>query len=171
MLILGLDIATTTGFAIYDTQDKISKIICGKINVKGESPEEKAAALSVQIARLFNDAEEKYDRLFDLVIFEEPLHYQPQGNNTTSGVLRGLSCAAAATCHLFDVKWKMVPIATWRKNFFGFSRKAGVNRAEWKRLAIVQCEVLGIKATNSDAAEAVGIALYGGKYGHFQKKS
>lgn len=49
MIICGLDIATVSGFALYEPGSSLSSIKTGLIKATGENAEEKAASLAVQL--------------------------------------------------------------------------------------------------------------------------
>lgn len=69
-LILGLDVATTTGFALYTVGETLSTIQTGVINskaMKGEKVEKKIVYLGYQLERLYDTHRP------DFVAIEEPL--------------------------------------------------------------------------------------------------
>lgn len=70
--ILGLDVATTTGFSIYDTENTPSSIILGHKHFKADEIWGKAAGLRLWIREL------RKEYLPDYVIIERPMGISPQ---------------------------------------------------------------------------------------------
>jgi len=160
--ILGLDVATTTGYALYDPAAPVSAIKAGKFRCAGDNAEEKAASLVLFLHGLIGGMEVN-------IVFEEPLRRaltyktaKGEGINSKPAMqLTGLSCAVAAFAALGGYKWRSVPINSWRRAFYGAGGHKGWTRADWKRAALARCQMLNIKVPNNDAAEAVGIAICG----------
>ena len=170
MLILGLDIATTTGFAWYDDKASLSAIKTGLIKAQGDNAEEKAASLAQQLVPMFRETKP------DFVAIEQPMRnvktftkkrqdfggeVQEQTINPNALQLEGLVCAAVAIIAAYRIPWETIPSATWRKVFLGMGRSPGFDRPMWKRVAVERCRALKIEVRNADAAEAVGIAFAG----------
>ena len=177
-LILGLDIATTTGFSVYSVHEPLSTIKTGTIKAVGNNAEQKAASLSAELIRLFKDQRP------DFVAIEEPLrNLVPFRKKTQSLIgetdqltinpnalqLSSMTGAAVAIISGFKIPWITIPSATWRKHFLGRGREKGWQRADWKRAAIERCRSLHIHVKNNDAAEAVGIALSGSVSQEFKR--
>lgn len=180
-LILGLDIATTTGFAWYEPGLSLSSIKTGLIKADGESPEAKAASLGDQLRAMFREQKP------DFVAIEEPLRNVKTfkktiktmyGNkvvetiNPNQMLLYGLVGAAVTVASAYKREWETIPSATWRRFFFGAGFKPPVRIVEkegedpvaeklWKKAAVDRCRMLRIDVKNADAAEAVGIAMAG----------
>lgn len=181
MLILGLDIATTTGFAWYEPGSSLASIKTGLIKAVGDSPEAKSASLADQLRVMLKDCRP------DFVAIEEPLRNikaYPKTIQTLYGkkvvhtvnpnqmLLPALIGAAVGIVSAYRLSWETIPSATWRKSFFGpgfkppikIVQKEGEEPAEeklWKQAAIDRCRLLHITVKNADAAEAVGIAMRG----------
>ncbi|MFC5385168.1 hypothetical protein ACFPLB_04210 [Aquamicrobium segne] len=170
MIILGLDIATTTGFAWYEPGSSLSTIKTGLIKAEGSNAEEKAASLSQQLVAMFRNSRP------DFVAIEQPMRnvvsfkktretlagpVEEQTVNPNALQLSSLSGAAVAIIAAYRIPWETIPSATWRKHFLGMGRSPGFDRAAWKRAAVERCRTLKIAVKNSDAAEAVGIAIAG----------
>lgn len=170
MVILGLDIATTTGFAWYEPGCSLSSIKTGLIKAEGENAEEKAASLAQQLVALFKPGRP------DFVAIEQPMRnvvtfakkrqdfggeVEEQTINPNALQLSSLAGAAVAIIAAYRIPWETIPSATWRKHFLGMGRSPGFDRAMWKRAAVERCRVLKIGVKNADAAEAVGIAMAG----------
>jgi Holliday junction resolvasome RuvABC endonuclease subunit len=170
MLILGLDIATTTGFAWYDDKASLSAIKTGLIKAEGENAEEKAASLACQIVPMLRQTKP------DFVAIEQPMRnvvsfkkkrqdfggeVEEQTINPNALQLSSLSGAAVAVVAAYRIPWETISSSTWRKVFLGMGRSPGFDRATWKRAAVERCRALKIEVRNADAAEAVGIAFAG----------
>ncbi len=170
MLILGLDIATVTGFAWYDPAASMSSIRTGLIKAQGENAEEKAASLAVQLIALMKPGRP------DFVAIEQPMRNVKSFRKTKTDLagqvddltinpnalqLEGLVCAAVAIVAAYRIPWETIPSSTWRKAFLGAGRMPGRDRAGWKRAAVDRCRALKIDVKNADAAEAVGISFAG----------
>ncbi|RWB29615.1 hypothetical protein [Mesorhizobium sp.] len=170
MLILGLDIATVTGFAWYEPGSSLASIKTGLIKAVGANAEEKAASLAQQLVALLKPGRP------DFVAIEQPMRnvvsfkktrdtlagpVDEQTINPNALQLSSLSGAAVGIIAAYRIPWETVPSATWRKVFLGEGRYAGRDRAGWKRAAVDRCRMLRIDVRNADAAEAVGIAFAG----------
>lgn len=181
MIILGLDIATTTGFAWYEPGSSLASIKTGLIRAIGESPEEKAASLGKQLHEMFKEMRP------DFVAIEEPLRnvktfkktiqtmYGPrviQTVNPNQMLLYGLVGAAVVIVTAYKKPWETIPSSTWRKCFFGTGFKPPIKLIEkegedtveekqWKKAAVDRCRLLRIDVKNADAAEAIGVAMAG----------
>ena len=169
-LILGLDIATTTGFALYSLQESLSTIKTGTIVCKGNNAEQKAASLSVELIKLLKAHKP------DFIAIEEPLRNLVPFRKKTQSLmgeeehltinpsalqLSSMTGAAVAITSGLKIPWTTIPSQTWRKHFLGRGREKGWKRSDWKRAAIERCRLLHIPVKNNDAAEAVGIAIAG----------
>lgn len=191
MLILGLDIATTTGFAWYEPGCSLSTIKTGIIRAVGDDAEQKAASLAMLLIAELHEyvMEEQTDadgvkrmvkvrrrKPVDFVSIEQPMRnvvsfkktrqtltgpVDEQTINPNALQLEGLVCAAVAIIAAYRIPWECVPSSTWRKHFLGMGRAPGLDRAGWKRAAVDRCRALRIDVKNADAAEAVGIAMAG----------
>ena len=169
MRILGLDIATVTGVAFYDTTEHVSKITAWSFRLKGDTDEQKASDMGVQTVGLIR----KYKP--DFIAIESPLknivthkrtkqtlvgEVEDAAMNPASIILPNqLTGAVMAIIGAYRIPWHTVPSSTWRKCFLGFARKPGWSRKDWKRAVREQCDMLGIHVTNDDSADAVGTAF------------
>ena len=143
-IILGLDIATVTGFAWYDDKASLSSIKTGLLKAEGDNAEEKAASLArLLIDELHEWRDEKVDGVLtkrrvrkplDFVAIEQPMRNIKSFRKTKTDLagevgeatinpnalqLEGLVCAAVAIVAAFRLPWATIPSATWRKSFFG----------------------------------------------------
>lgn len=190
-LILGLDVATTTGLAWYEPSSSLSSIKADSIKAIGTSPEEKAESLAQQLVTVL-----KAERP-DFVAIEEPLRnikaykktiqtlYGPKVIHTVNPnqmLLYALIGAVVSIIGAYRLPWQTIPPATWRKSFFGagfkppvkITHKDGEDPQEeklWKKAARDRCNQLKIKVTNDDMAEAVGIAFAASKTQTFKMRS
>lgn len=170
MIILGLDVATVTGFAFYEPGAPLSTISTGTLKAEGEDAEQKAASLARQIVGLVKKQRP------DFVSIEQPMRnvvsfkkkrqdfggeVEERTVNPNALHLSSLSGAAVAIIAAYRIPWVTIPSATWRKHFLGMGRSAGFDRAAWKRAAMDRCRMFKITVKNADAAEAVGIAMAG----------
>lgn len=169
-LVLGLDVATTTGFALYTVGETLSTIQTGTIKAHGENAEQKAAYLSAELIRIFKQEKPNF------VAIEEPLRnivpFRKKSESFVGEVeqitinpntlqLSSMTGATVAILTGFKIPWVTIPSSTWRKHFLGFGRKTGWKREDWKRATIERCRSLRIQVKNNDAADAVGIAMAG----------
>ncbi len=170
MIVLGLDIATVSGFAWYEPGASLSSIKTGLIKAQGDNAEEKAASLAQQIVAMFKQGRP------DFVAIEQPMRNVKSFRKTKTDLageigeltinpnalqLEGLVCAAVAIVAAYRIPWETIPSSTWRKHFLGMGRSPGFDRAMWKKAAVERCRVFRIDVKNADAAEAVGIAMAG----------
>lgn len=170
MLILGLDIATTTGFAWYEPGSSLSTIKTGLIKAKGDDAEQLAASLACQIVAIFKETKP------DFVAIEQPMRnvkmfrkkrqdfageVEEQTINPNALKLSSLTGAAVGIISAYRIPWECIPSQSWRKHFFGMGRNPSFDRAAWKRAAVERCRAFRIDVRNADAAEAVGIAMAG----------
>jgi hypothetical protein len=173
VIILGLDIATSTGVCWMDTAKEPRDWRVLAVSAEGEFQEEKTGDLAVYLS------EEFAKMLPDFVAIEMPRRdvaaypkqvpdHQRGGMKTIWTVnadqllLPALASAATATCDLAGVPWGLVSSRTWRPAFYGKGFKAESSEA-WKKAAVDRARMLGIvlpgtKKAQMDAAEAVGVA-------------
>ena len=174
-MLISLDVATKTGYALYDGKHP-SAIRAGSFECIGDTPEQKAASLAAHLIRLIKGPMSA-PQWPTFAVIEQPQRnvqqFRKQGtrmmpeasggltiNAGTALQLNQLTGAAVAVLTGFRIPWETIPVSTWRKAFFGKGTKAG-SRQEWKRMAREQCRLLRIDVPNTDAAEAVGIAVAG----------
>ena len=173
MLILGLDAAQATGWALYDTNADLSSIRVGVLKAVGDDYEHKAASLGFALMKLIKD-----DRP-DFIALEASIKMHPgakqkvkfMGEETQetgggSGMNAVISSnqmvgAVSAIIGAYRIPFETITSGTWRKQFLGFGRRPGWQRKDWKRAARERCAQLRINVTNDDQADAVGIAYAG----------
>lgn len=185
-LILGLDVATTTGFAWYDTgAASMSSIRTGLIKAQGENSEEKAASLALQLRDLFYVTVDGERKLFkpDFVAIERPLPNIMQFEKIEEDLVDGevgsptvnphqmllptYIGAVVAILAAYRIPFETIPPQTWRKAYFGSGFKppkkmrSGKLVNDWKTPAVERARALKIAVKSADAAEAIGIAFAG----------
>ena len=170
MIVLSFDIATTTGWALFDTDRHESAIRVGTIKAVGDSHEAKAIDLGQKVIKLFKEHKP------DLVAIEQPIRNvmpfrkkkqdlageveETTINAGTALLINQLTGAVMGVVGGFRKPWMVVPSGTWRKHFLGFGRHKGWQRKDWKKAARDRCQQLGIAVTNDDQADAVGVVHY-----------
>ena len=181
MKILGCDIATDSGFALYDPDMPLSAIHTWTFTADGDTNEEKAWKLGRHVQRMVK----RYQP--DFFAIEQPFRnvarYQKKsggkqsrldlaqaGNgapemtvnpqaviipNLLVGAVMGIAGAYGKPCTI-------ITEGTWRKFFLGFGRKRGWKRDDYKQAAIDRCLQLNIAISGRKAAndaDAVGVAV------------
>ncbi|KQT52195.1 MULTISPECIES: hypothetical protein [unclassified Aureimonas] len=170
-LILGLDAASTTGFAYYDDTRSISAMEVGVLRAKGDGFEDRASFLGRELVVMLRK------RRPDFVAIEQPLRMLPggkrkekfmgeevevsgAGGGTNALILSNQIVSAFCTAaRIKDIPFVLIASATWRTQFLGFGRKPGFDRKAWKKAARERCAALKISVTNDDMAEACGVAF------------
>lgn len=176
MLILGLDGAQNTGWALYDTASaSLSSIKAGVIKTAGDDYEHKAASLGLGLVRLI-----KNDRP-DFIVIEMPIRSQPaarqkrtvkfMGEDRVEEVSAGGLNAVISSNQMvgslsgiigaYQIPFETIAPVTWRKQFLGFGTHKGWQRKDWRKAVRDRCTQLKIIVTNDDMADAVGIAFAG----------
>lgn len=187
MIILGLDPSQSTGWALYDTEAKLSAIRCGVLKISTEKGafEQNAGALG----RALKDLVKSVGKPDFAAVEQAPRQpygsFKPKGRPATvrfmgedmpaqggdeagggNGLQSTLSTnqmAAALTSVLgcFNIPFETMTDGEWRKLAYGFGKRAGWARPDWKRHARQMCAQMKITATNDDMAEACWIAFAG----------
>lgn len=170
MIVLSFDIATTTGWALFDTDRHESAIRVGTIKAVGDTYEAKAIDLGRKVVALIKEHDP------DLIAIEQPIRNvmpfkkktadlageteQMTINAGTALLINQLTGSVMGIVGGFRKPWMVVPSGTWRKHFLGFARQKGWQRKDWKKAARDRCQQLGIAVTNDDQADAVGVVHY-----------
>lgn len=172
MIIMGLDLATRSGWAVRNSNKHRSSILCGTFSVKDYQWEEKYAIAANLFYRLVKE------HTPDFVAIERPEHgvrqFKKKGKADLTGKeetvstinpaalqLTGIAGAVIAICQIRGVPYGTIAATSWRPVYYG----KGVKPAEgqdWKDLAIAYAERENIvlpptKAEQKDAAEAIGV--------------
>lgn len=168
MMILGLDIATTTGFAWYDPSASMSTIRTGIITASGNNAEEKAADIAQQLVVMLKAERPDFvaieQPMRNVVMFKKKKHdmageHEESTINPNALQLSSLSGAAVAIVSAYRIPWVTIPSSSWRSQFLGYGRKPGFQSKDWKKAAMERCQMLKIPVKRHDAAEAVGVAF------------
>lgn len=176
-LILGLDLASVTGWALWDTAKHRSSIECGVLEFPPKaSVEYRAAQIGLKLTELIRDCKVRYGRKPDMAVAEEAMKLSLKGTQSTivSCMLHG---AVYGTLANHGIMWGTMSVQTWRSQFYGRGNrppqkmvKKKVNGVEqmvsaddWKQAAIDACEQMGVtlpasKAKAHNAAESVAVA-------------
>ena len=80
-LILGLDIATTTGWAIYDTDKTPSAIVSGSFKLQGATPFERVRYMRSHLPRLIKEYRPNFAAI------EAPMEIAPRFTRATTDML------------------------------------------------------------------------------------
>lgn len=176
MLILGLDGAQNTGWALYDTAaGSLSSIKAGVIKAAGDDYEHKAASLGQGLVKLIREYRP------DFIVIEMPIRSLPAARQVRRVKFMGeeqleeaggmglnavissnqMVGALSAIVGAFQIPFEMIAPVTWRKQFLGFGTRPGWTRKDWKKAVRERCGQLRITVTNDDMADAVGIAFAG----------
>lgn len=169
MRIIGLDIASTTGCALYDTDKPVSAIEAWSFRLQGHRHEQKAANTGPEMVRIIRQYKPHF------IAVEAPLkniiqHKKQRsdlGGEHTEATINPASVilpnqlvgAALAVIAAYRLPWVIISELSWRKQFLGFSRQRGWGRDDYKRACRTRCDQLKIVCTNNDQADAVGVAF------------
>ena len=169
MLVLGLDIATSSGVCLMDTAQPPHEWRCFAIEAEGHNAEEKAGdlamALNLQLAKhcpafaAIEMPQRSVQRFrkkgADIAGEKDELTINPAALQ-----LSAMAGAAVAVLDLAGVAWGLIHPVTWRKAYFGSGYKP---RVGWKDSAMEFAKMQKIVLPPTvraarDAAEAIGIA-------------
>lgn len=176
MLIIGLDVATSTGIAWVDRSKPPSQWRCLAVESEGDNAEEKAGDLGLYlfaelaVSRPAFAAIEMPQR--SVKQFGKKVRNPQTGKeevqqtiNPNALQLSGLAGAVVAALDIRQVPWGLLAPATWRSAYYGKGVAPDETAGQdWKDVAIEyarQSKILlppTVKAQR-DAAEAVGIAV------------
>lgn len=172
MIIAGLDLATSSGYAFRDSDRHRSSIVCGTFSVKGYDWEEKYAIAANMFYRLVKEHKP------DFVAIERPEHgvrqFKKKGKVDLTGQeetfstinpaalqLTGIAGAVIGICMLMRIPYGTIAATSWRPVYYGKGVKPPQGK-DWKDLAIEYAQRESItlpstKAEQKDAAEAIGV--------------
>jgi hypothetical protein len=188
MLILGLDPSQKTGWALYDPSCDLSTIRCGVLKFTAETG--KFEQNASKLGRTFATFVKEQGRPDFAVIEQAPRQpagqfkgksqaktvrfmgqeMPAQNGDDDSGGGGGLqstlstnqmAAALAAILGAYNIPFVTMTDSNWRKRAYGFGRRTGWVRDDWKKHSRQQCAQLKIRATNDDMAEACWIAFAG----------
>lgn len=172
MIVMGLDLATRSGWAVRDSRKHRSSILCGTFSVKDYQWEEKYAIAANLFWRLVKD------HAPDFVAIERPEHgvrqFRKKGKADLTGKeeivstinpaalqLTGIAGAVIAICQIRGIPYGTIAATSWRPVYYGKGVKPAEGK-DWKDLAIEYAERENIalpstKEEKKDAAEAIGV--------------
>lgn len=158
--VLGLDVATTTGWA-YSSGRTASDVKSGLIEmpkrkkgVKTLSTYQKTGIFTTKLHKLIRSNPKP-----DICVIEAPMSAGP--NPTTLAQLNQLFGAAASTVIGYDIPRLAVLPATWRKVMFGTSSAKKLCVKDWKTYAVSQVSLEFGFDIGDDEAEAIWLSQYG----------
>ncbi len=178
MIVMGLDLATRSGWSVRDSERHRSSIRCGTFSVAENNAGDKLEweAKYPVAANLFYRLVKEYQP--DFVAIERPEHgvrqFKKKGKADLTGKeevvstinpaalqLTGIFGAVAAVCQMRGIPFGTIAAVSWRPVYFGKGVKPPEGK-DWKDLAIeyAQRENIALpstKAEQRDAAEAIGI--------------
>lgn len=184
MIIEGLDIATSTGFARLDRPGSIQAAKCGVIHLgDGDNAEDKAGLMGLAMRNRYGP---KGEGKPDFVAIEMPMRSvvmhkkkgAAKGETTINPNAMQLSALAGATTAILDafgIPWGLISSQTWRSVYFGknftppikiihHKNNTTTQEDDWKQAAINEAQrqrvvLPGNKIAQGDAAEALAIAI------------
>lgn len=177
-LILGLDLASVSGWALWDMNRNRSSIECGVFEFPDKATiEYRAAQIGLKLTELVRYARKQYERPIDMAVAEEALKLSLKGTQSTivSCMLHG---AVYSTLANHGIMWGTMSVQTWRSHFYGRGNRPPqkmvkikvkgsvqlVPTDDWKQAALDACQEMGIalpsaKAKAHNAAEAAAVAI------------
>ncbi|ENN86045.1 hypothetical protein RHSP_82932 [Rhizobium freirei PRF 81] len=178
MIVMGLDLATRSGWSVRNSEKHRSSIVCGTFSVAENNHGDKLLWESKYpvAANLFYRLVKEYQP--DFVAIERPEHgvrqFKKKGKADLTGneemvstinpaalQLTGIFGAVAGICQIKNIPFGTIAAVSWRPVYFGKGVKPAPGK-DWKDLAIeyAQRENIALpptKAEQRDAAEAIGI--------------
>ncbi|NTF54887.1 hypothetical protein G6L12_08265 [Agrobacterium rhizogenes] len=178
MIVMGLDLATRSGWAVRDSTRHRSSIICGTFSVAENNDGKK-----LEWEAKYPIAANEFYRLVkeykpDFVAIERPEHgvrqFKKKGKPDLTGKeemistinpaalqLTGIFGAVSAVCQIRGIAFGTIAAVSWRPVYFGKGVKPPEGK-DWKDLAIQyaqreQISLPSTKAEQKDAAEAIGV--------------
>jgi hypothetical protein len=172
MIIMALDVASATGWAVYNTDKGPSAILSGSLKLVGDSAFLKVADLRRRLPKIIREHHP------DFCAIEAPMEFAPTFkkvkktlygeeesestiNSKTIAVLNRLAGAAEMAVLGQNVECVSVAARTWQsvipKNITG----------KPKQRAQAYCDMLGIVSPNMDSRDASVIAIWAA--GHCQE--
>lgn len=160
-VLCGLDIATTTGIAVFDGERFVH---AEAFRPKGKEDAEIFDGFRTHIRALLVGYGVEYVGIeevlrSDLTRKEKDGSVVPISNMKTFLRLYGLRAHAIQICHTLNIDHHEVNQSTWRKAFLRNGRAD-------KDMAMAQCQQMRWSVPNKDAAEACGVAWWLG--GHLR---
>jgi Holliday junction resolvasome RuvABC endonuclease subunit len=172
MLILGLDVATVTGWAVYDTDRPPSAIVSGSIKLLGDTAFDRVCYMRKTLPRLIKEHRPDFSAI------ESPMEFAPafkkksktmfgeedQGttiNSKTIAVLNRYAGAAEMAVLGQNIPCVSVAAKTWQAII------PSQFKGKPKQRASAYCDMLKIVSPNIDSRDACIIAIWAA--GHAQE--
>ena len=171
MIVVGLDISTTTGFAAWDTERHESAIVAKTLRTNPKivlpNGQEQSLTQWEQSCRLQSLVRSEVKRLgrVDVAVIETPQQRAEPSVQTTIllNMLASGAYRALRICGLSEGGIEFIADKTWRRKLYGFGLRKGWRSADWKRHAKATCRQMGIQVANQDEAEGALLAFYAGR--------
>ena len=152
-LILGLDIATKTGWA-YSKGRSAQHIESGTFRCQGGDVFEKSDNLEAFLHQLIREK-----GVPDYCVIEKPMRAGPNPSTLADqGIMFG---AAKAVIGGYQRRREYIVPSVWRKRMYGFGTHKGWATKDWKAEAKRHCRLIGLEVRSDDEAEAIMISQYG----------
>lgn len=149
-MLLGLDIATKTGFAFGGTADGAPRTGVWRLpGLDANTIDRSLSALHESVRQLCGAAG------VEIVAIEAPLQIDSRSARTALGLI-SLCAVARAAAHRHGAQVRMVHVQSVRKHFVGNGRPANPKQAVMDR-----CDLLGWKFEDDNAADAAAVWAYG----------
>lgn len=172
MIIMALDVATVTGWAIYDTDKDPSAIVSNSFQLKGDTPFDRVRSMRSTLPRIIREHKP------DFAAVEAPMEVAPRFkkvsktmfgeeeggstiNSKTIAVLNRYAGAALMAVMGNNVPCVEVAARTWQTVI-----PANI-KGKPKQRAKAYCDMLGIVSPNMDSRDAAVIAIWAA--GHCQE--
>jgi|GEM_PF-2269118 len=170
MRICGLDVATKTGWCIADGNTYQTGLFdAGKIGKRKVSCEaernsnfrqwlwthlraNEVQAVAIERRAVSNIMREEVDPATGRKVKKAIT------NDKTASALAYLNNCAQEVCFSLNIRFEIVAVQTWRKDFLGGQKPAAGE--DWKDVAKRVCQMMKIEAKSKDAAEAAGVAFW-----------
>lgn len=168
MKVIALDIATSTGFAYWDTSKSLASIETRTIKVpkrrgRRTEPGEYQAFMLPGICReIFG----QFDKPDFCIVEMRPMQLFGQSRIEQVTLTNCLHGAYYAILGAWGVPYQTVAPATWRAKMYGDAKK-GMSRGELKNLAKFLAKDAGIECNNDDEAEAAQLVQWGAWHSDF----
>lgn len=150
MIILALDLATTTGVAVGSPGNRP---ICFTENL-GNAGEHHGARFA-QAFRMTKRLIQQYKP--DLIAIEAPIGTAGGGTKNRPLVLMGIRACVMGVSHMMHVPTEQHEVGTIRKHFLGVGN---LKRDDAKRATIGRCRSLGWTVMNDNEADAAALWDY-----------
>lgn len=111
---------------------------------------------------------------FDVLFFEEPINHMMKGGTSENAILLSLGMAGCIEGVGYELRCRRViklSASSWRPGFCGSDEVQLIKRAAkrakesardpLKAASVERCRQLGLRVSNDDEADAVGILTYG----------